>query len=174
VLNDFCNRHIGRCSVTRKLLALLSHGQFLSSFAYDLTEEHEATGPAAAIRLAADRAEINADGEDVSILKVEVLDKEGRTVPTANNKIRFKVSGDGELIGVGNGAPNCQESDKEPRRSLFNGLAQVILQSTKHPGEIRVEASREGSDGPKLVAAKLVITTEQTEVRPAVPVVLES
>jgi len=24
---------------------------------------------------------------------------------------------------VGNGDPNCQESDKEPRRSLFNGLA---------------------------------------------------
>jgi hypothetical protein len=35
-LNDFCNRHIGRCSVTRKLLVLFCHGQLQSSFANDL------------------------------------------------------------------------------------------------------------------------------------------
>ena len=52
-------------------------------------------------------------------------------MPTASNLIGFKVSGEGALIGVGNGDPNCQESDKEPKRSLFNGLAQVIVQSTK-------------------------------------------
>jgi beta-galactosidase len=92
-----------------------------------LTEKRETTGPAAAIRLSSDRMEINADGEDVAILKVEVLDKDGRPVPTANNPIRFNVSGEGKLIGVGNGDPNCPESDKEPKRSLFNGLAQVIL-----------------------------------------------
>ena len=48
-------------------------------------------------------------------------------VPTADNLIpRFNVSGAGKLIGVGNGDPHCQESDKEPKRSLFSGLAQVI------------------------------------------------
>ena len=51
-----------------------------------------------------------------------------------NNLIDFKVSGEGALIGVGNGDPNCQESDKEPKRSLFNGLAQVIVQSTQAAG----------------------------------------
>ena len=101
-----------------------------------LTEKRETTGPAVAIRLTVDRNEINADGEDVAVLKVEGLDKEGRLVPTADNLIGFKVSGAGALIGVGNGDPNCQESDKEPKRSLFNGLAQVIVQSTKRPGEI--------------------------------------
>ena len=43
-----------------------------------LTEKRETTGPAVAIRLTADRTEINADGEDVAVLKVEGLDKEGR------------------------------------------------------------------------------------------------
>ena len=93
-----------------------------------------------AIRLTADRTEINADGQDVSVLTVEVLDKEGRAIPTAHNKISFKVTGEGALIGVGNGDPNCQESDKEPERSLFNGLAQAIVQSTRTPGTITVEA----------------------------------
>ncbi len=139
-----------------------------------LTEKRETTGPAGAIRLTVDRTEINADGEDVAVLKVEVLDKEGRLVPTANNKIGFKVTGDGTLIGVGNGDPNCQESDKEPRRSLFNGLAQVIIQSTKKSGEIQVEATKNGWDGPNLMPAKVVISTKQVELRPAVPVAQSS
>jgi beta-galactosidase len=133
-----------------------------------LTEKRETTGPTVAIRLTADRTEIDADGEDISILKVEALDKEGRPVPTANNLIGFKVSGTGALIGAGNGDPNCHESDKEPRRSLFNGLAQVILQSTKQPGEIRIEAVKDGWDGPELTPAKLTITTKKVELRPAV------
>jgi beta-galactosidase len=133
-----------------------------------LTEKRETTGPAVAIRLTADRTEINADGEDLAILKVEALDKEGRAVPTADNLIGFNVAGAGKLIGVGNGDPNCQESDKEPKRSLFNGLAQVIVQASKQPGEILIEAVKEGRDGPALTPAKLAIPCRPSEARPAV------
>jgi beta-galactosidase len=133
-----------------------------------LTEKRETTGDTVAIRLTVDRTEINADGEDVAVLKVEALDKQGRAVPTASNLITFKVSGAGALIGVGNGDPNCQESDKEPKRSLFNGLAQAIVQSNKESGEIHVEAVKEGWDGPELTPAKLVITTKKVELRPTV------
>jgi beta-galactosidase len=133
-----------------------------------LTEKRETTGAPVAIRLTADRTEIDADREDVAILKVEVLDAEGRPVPTADNLIGFHVSGDGALIGVGNGDPNCQESDKEPKRSLFNGLAQVIVQANRKAGEIHIEAVKEGWDGPELTPAKLVITTRKVEPRAAV------
>jgi len=133
-----------------------------------LTEKRETTGAPVAIRLTADRSEINADGEDVAILKVEAVDKDGRPVPTASNLVGFKVAGNGALIGVGNGDPNCQESDKEPRRSLFSGLAQLIVQSTKEPGEIQIEATKEGWDGPELTPAKLAIVTKTVEPRPAV------
>ncbi|MGA2352411.1 MAG: beta-galactosidase GalA [Terracidiphilus sp.] len=133
-----------------------------------LTEKRETTGPTVSIRLTADRTTINADGEDVAILTVEALDKEGRAVPTASNLIGFKVSGDGALIGVGNGDPNCQESDKDPRRSLFNGLAEVIVQGTRKSGEIHIEAVKEGWDGPELTPAKLVIVTKKVQPRPAV------
>ncbi len=138
-----------------------------------LTEKRETTGPAVAIRLTADRTEINADSEDMAILKVEALDKEGRAVPTATNLIGFKVEGQGKLIGVGNGDPNCPQSDKEPRRSLFSGLAQAIVQSTMRDGEIHVEAFKEGWDGPELTPAKITITTKKAERRPAVPIVRE-
>ena len=133
-----------------------------------MTEKRETTGGPDTIRLTADRTEINADGDDVAVLKVEVLDKEGRAIPTAANMISFKVSGEGALIGVGNGDPNCQESDKAPKRSLFNGLAQVIVQSTRTPGTITVEAYTEPYPRPKLPSTQVTITTKKVELRPSV------
>ena len=140
-----------------------------------LTEKRETTGAPAQLRLTADRTEIDADGEDLAILKVEVLDKDGRVVPTAMNTLAFNITGAGKLIGVGNGDPNCQESDKAPKRSLFNGLAQVIVQSMKRPGEIHIEATKDPSqwDAPELTPAQLTITTKPVELRPAVPVLRE-
>ncbi|HZZ39924.1 MAG TPA: beta-galactosidase GalA [Acidobacteriaceae bacterium] len=139
-----------------------------------LTEKRETTGPATTLRLTADRTEIHADGEDLAILKVEALDKEGRLVPIADNRIAFTVAGPAKLIGVGNGDPNCLESDKEPKRSLFNGLAQVIIQSTRRPGPIHIEAGKDGWDGGDLTSATILITANPAEPRPSVPIVRAS
>jgi beta-galactosidase len=133
-----------------------------------LVEKRETTGQPESIRLTPDRTEINADGEDVAILRVEVLDKERRPVPTADNMISFKITGEGALIGVGNGDPNCQESDKAPKRSLFNGLAQVIVQASRNPGTITVEAYTEDWPPPKLPAVKVNIATKKVDLRPTV------
>jgi beta-galactosidase len=128
-----------------------------------LTTKRETTGVPAKVRLTAHRTEIAADGEDVAIVRVETVDNEGRFVPTADNLIKFKVSGEGALIGVGNGDPNCQESDKGNERSLFSGLAQAILQASKKPGSVTIEATSR-----KLEAASLTITTRAATLRPAV------
>jgi beta-galactosidase len=131
-----------------------------------LTDKRETTGKPASIKLTADRTEIDADGEDVALIRVESLDEQGRHIPTADFSIKFTVKGEGTLIGVGNGDPNCQESDKDAMRSLFNGLAQVILQSTKTPGAIVLEAYTEDWPGPKLPSITLTITTKKVELRP--------
>ncbi|HEX4784700.1 MAG TPA: beta-galactosidase GalA [Candidatus Sulfotelmatobacter sp.] len=133
-----------------------------------LTEKRETTGAPVSIRLTADRTQIDADGEDVAIIRVEALDKAGRSVPTADDLITFSVSGEGALIGVGNGDPNCQESDRAPKRSLFNGLAQVIVQANKTPGTITIEAYTEDSAPTKLTAAKVAIATKKLDLRPTV------
>jgi beta-galactosidase len=133
-----------------------------------LVDKRETTGGPESIRITPDRNEINADGEDVAVLRVEVLDKEGRAIPTADNTISFKLSGEGSLIGVGNGNPNCQESDKDPKRSLFNGLAQVIVQSTRTPGTITVEAYTEPYPRPMLKRTQVTIAAKKVELRPAV------
>ena len=133
-----------------------------------LTDKHETTGEPESIKLTADRMEIDANGEDIAIIRVESLDSAGRHVPTANSLIVFKVSGEGSLLGVGNGDPNCLESDKESKRSLFSGLAQVIVQASKTPGEITVEAYTEDWPPPKLKPGKIVVRTKAAKLRPAV------
>ncbi len=132
-----------------------------------LTEKRETTGPIASLRLTADRTAIDADGEDVVVLTVDALDGAGRAIPVADNMINFKIAGEGALIGVGNGDSNCHESDKEPKRSLYNGMAQAIVQSTKTPGTITIEASTivRGSTVPP---ATVAITTKQVQLKPSV------
>jgi beta-galactosidase len=71
----------------------------------------ETTGAPVAVQLAPDRATINADGADVSVLTVSVTDAQGRVVPVAGNKIHFELSGPGKILGVGNGDPSCHEPD---------------------------------------------------------------
>ena len=102
------------------------------------------TGAPAAIRLRADRGVLAADKADLAVVTVEVVDAEGRLVPTAGNKIAFKLAGPAALIGVGNGDPACHEPDKGDSRSVFNGLAQAIVQTTRQAGEIALEASAPG------------------------------
>ncbi len=132
-----------------------------------LTEKRETTGPIAAVRLSADRLSIAADGQDVVVLTVDALDAAGRALPTADNMIEFKITGEGALIGVGNGDSNCHESDKDPRRSLYNGLAQAIVQSTKTPATITIEASTIVRDK-TVTPATITVTTRPVSLRPSV------
>src|ERR1019366_3837844 len=110
-----------------------------------------------------DRQEILANGEDVALVEVQVLDKEGRLVPVADNESAFQLSGEGKIIGVGNGDPSSHEPDQAHRRRAFNGLCVAIVQSTKNPGEIRLNAVSPGLD-----PATLVIKCTNAALRPGV------
>jgi beta-galactosidase len=72
----------------------------------------ETTGTPAGVRLAPDRATLDADGADIAVVAVSVVDDRGRTVPVAANLISFKIEGPGRIIGVGNGDPSSHEPDK--------------------------------------------------------------
>lgn len=108
----------------------------------------ETTSKPAAISLMADRATINADGEDVSILTVAVTDGQGRVVPTATNLIEFALSGPGEIIGVGNGDPICHEPDAPARNPLSRTVAVDGWQmKVSKDAKFQVEATRQSGGG---------------------------
>lgn len=114
-------------------------GKVVSQFAV------ETTGEPAALRLTPDRAALAGDGWDAMPVTVEAVDAQGRHVPTANLPVEFEVSGPGANIGHGNGDPNSHEPEKGNRRSLFNGYAQIIIQSHRSgAGEITLRAKAAG------------------------------
>ncbi len=113
-----------------------------------LRQRRETAGPAAALRLTADRVRLAADGQDVAVLKVEVLDAKGRPVPRADDLVRFELSGPIDLIGVGNGDPTSHEPDVALQRKTFNGLAQGIVRTRQNQaGRGRVVVSAAGLKG---------------------------
>jgi beta-galactosidase len=102
----------------------------------------ETTGEPVKIELIVDRKTMAGDGWDAMPVTVRVLDAKGRPVPTSDLPIEFEISGPGSIIGLGNGDANSHEPEKGNKRSLYNGLAQVIVQS------------KEGGSGQLVLTAK--------------------
>jgi beta-galactosidase len=127
-----------------------------------LTVRRETTGPAARIVATADRGKIAADGQDVAVVNVTIVDAQGRTVPTAGNMVTFALSGPGAVIGVGNGDPSCHEPDHATQRSAFNGLCMAIVESRR--GEAGAVTVTVASDG--LEAAVVEIASEAAALKP--------
>jgi beta-galactosidase len=124
----------------------------------------ETTGMPASVELIADRQLISGEGWDAVPVTVRVLDEQGRPVETSNLPMEFDVSGPGSIIGLGNGDPNSHEAEKGNKRRLYNGLAQVILQS------------KSGESGTLILTAKSAglksaSTAIQVKAVPSIPAV---
>jgi len=105
----------------------------------------ETTGAAVALDLVPDRQALAGDGRDAMPITVRALDAHGRAVPVANDEVSFEIVGAGKSIGNGNGDPNSHEDEKGKSRKLFNGLAQLIVQSNwDSSGAIEVRATAPG------------------------------
>jgi beta-galactosidase len=98
------------------------------------------TGPAAAVRLTADRESISADGRDLLYVTADVVDAEGLIVPTADNLIEISVSGAGQIVATDNGDPADLVAFPSTSRKAFSGRALVILKCAGGDGMIRVSA----------------------------------
>ncbi|MEK7668583.1 MAG: DUF4982 domain-containing protein [Gemmatimonadota bacterium] len=116
-----------------------------------LTWTRRTTGAPARLVLTPDRPGLDADGEDVCVVTVEVRDADGLVVPVADNPVTFRVTGSGKLIGVENGDPSSHEADKGDTRRAFNGLCCAIVQAAREAGELRIEATSPGLEPAQLV-----------------------
>ncbi len=108
-------------------------------------------GKAAGIRLQPDRADIRADGQDLSFVTVDIVDSRGDRQPNADNLVRFSIAGPGKIVGVGSADPRAEESFQQPRRKAWQGRCLVVVKSTGKPGEIRLKASAAGLQGAEVV-----------------------
>jgi hypothetical protein len=131
---------------------------------------------------------MKADGADMALIQVEVVDKQGRRCPLDDRLINFSLMGEGRWIG-GIGTRNNQDYlvdegkrdqsllDAANKKNLSDnyvgamtlpvecGINRVLVRSTVHAGTITVYAS---ADGLKKVE-QVVINTQATDVEKQVP-----
>ena len=113
-----------------------------------ITSKVETTGLAQNIILTPDKTILTADGKDATVINISFTDDKGREVPIADNMVKFYLTGDAKIIGVGNGDPSSHEpdkcADKMWQRSAFSGKCQVIIQAEKSIGNATLEVKSNG------------------------------
>ncbi|MEO8870669.1 MAG: DUF4982 domain-containing protein, partial [Granulicella sp.] len=117
-------------------------------------------GKTVGLRLTADRTELNADGEDLSFVTVEAVDAEGRIQTTADQDVRFSLTGPGSIAAVGNGDGQDGDSYQGDHRKLFQGRAQVVIRTSKAVGPINLSADSSG-----LAHSTLTVHSRPTDSR---------
>lgn len=123
------------------------------------TQKQTANAPTALKLTTIHRPEgMRADGSDLAIVQVEVVDKNGDRCPTALNMVNFDVKGDGIFIGgIAQGPQNYIGSKQLP---VECGVNRVFIRSTKQAGEIEIQAKSDG-----LKSDHITLETHQTDTK---------
>ena len=99
-----------------------------------------------------------ADGNDLALVQIEVVDKQGRRCPLDNRLVKFSLNGPAEWRGgVAKGKDNHVLCDTLPVES---GVNRVMLRSLPKAGTVTLTAKAQG-----LPDAKITFTTKAVDVK---------
>ena len=97
-----------------------------------------------------DKSTLIANGKDISIIQISLVDKNGTLVPNADAEITVNVIGEGSLAGIDNGDLYYAGLFKTNKRKTHNGRLTVAVQSTEKSGVINIELSTDKIESLKL------------------------
>lgn len=109
-----------------------------------VSAELRTAGTPALIRLTADRSRIKADKNDLSYVKIEMVDKDGQVIPDCAIPVHIKSTGKGSVIAAGNGSADDMSSFRSLQPKVYRGKAIAIVQPTTEKGMITLTVSAEG------------------------------
>ena len=95
-------------------------------------------GEPARLRLTPDRTMMTADGQSLTFVTVEVLDKQGILVPEAAIDCEAVVKGQGQLLAFASADLKDTEPYTSPRVKTWKGRALLVIRSTQKKGSISV------------------------------------
>ncbi len=109
-----------------------------------------------------------ADGSDVALIDVEVVDAKGRRCPTDQGRVDFKISGPGIWRGSYNSG-----KENSTNHLFFDtecGINRASVRSTLEAGEVTITARRDGikSTTLKLTSSPITLQEGLSEQAPAV------
>jgi len=114
--------------------------------------EKKGTVPTA-IMVDLDRPSILADGQDVEVVTIRVVDAEGNLVDR-DLYIRVTLTGPGKVLALANGDDQSNGVADGINGKTFHGRAQMLVQSTHEAGDIRIKIESGG-----LTAADVTISS---------------
>ena len=100
----------------------------------------------------ADRKVINANGQDLSFISVDIIDSKSIVNPNADNLISFEVKGAGTLIAVCNANIKDSSSYQDTKCNAWKGKAMIVIRSNGKKGKISIRAN-----SPKLKSSEISI-----------------
>lgn len=98
-------------------------------------------GAPVALRLTSDRTILNADGQDLAFVTIEVIDAQGRMIPVADNQLTFKVEGAGTFMAAGNADIKDEDPYFDSTHHAWKGRALCVIRSSQKAGNIRLSVS---------------------------------
>ena len=141
-LHTFKNVHYAPGEI--KAVSYAADGKSVESEA-----SHKTAGKAARLKLTLMQnpdGGMIADGSDLAIIQVEVVDDKGQRCPLDNRIINWTLEGEGEWRGGIGKSPNGDNYILDTDLPVEAGVNRVIVRSTTTPGTIRLRAHAKGLD----------------------------
>jgi len=110
---------------------------------------------------------LHADGADMVMVEVEVVDASGQRCPLANDMVTFEVKGPAEYLGgIAQGENNYIRSKQLPVEA---GVNRILLRSTRNAGKVIVYAKSEklGMDSVNIISKSIDIVKGLSTYIPA-------
>ena len=95
-------------------------------------------GEPACLRLTPDRTTMTADGQSLTFITVEVVDKQGTPVPEATIPCEATIKGAGTLLAFASADLKDTEPYTSPRVKTWKGRALLVVRSTQKGGSVSV------------------------------------
>ena len=111
--------------------------------------EIQTAGTPAAIRLTADKTALSENG--LAFITVEIVDGEGRVVPTAGDQLTFAVSGNATLLAAGNADVKDEDPYFDNTHRVWQGRALAVVRHTGKRGKATLTVSAKGLPTSRLV-----------------------
>ncbi len=97
-----------------------------------------------AIRLNADKNQLEADNQDLIYITAEVIDAEGNVVPNATNEIKFTLAGAGDIIATGSADLKSEKSYATNIAKAWQGRVLTVVRASDKKGSAVVSATSPG------------------------------
>ena len=98
----------------------------------------QTAGEPARLRLTPDRTVMTADGQSLTYVTIEVVDKQGTPVPEATIPCEATIKGAGTLLAFASADLKDTEPYTSPRVKTWNGRALLVVRSTQKKGTVSV------------------------------------